>query len=153
MPVPSTEQYVPTIELRQTLCSTTVHFTILYAVEVGQTCSNGIPGVEAAGVCCKAECGTCGGTGCSTRVPGFGQYDCCVGPIVDTGVSCGDSVAAPCIIDEGDEIYPNVSCSQKQLSQTIPPTLSLSWSKDCAGNGVRVSPGHAMNKSLVNTSA
>lgn len=69
---------------------------------VGETCSNGISGVEAAGVCCKEECGTCGGTGCSTRVPGFGQYDCCVGRIVETGVLCSESGDAPCIVDEGD---------------------------------------------------
>eukprot|EP00903_Cladosiphon_okamuranus_P006313 g6189.t2 len=69
----------------------------------GKTCSNGIPGVEAAGVCCKEECGTCGGTGCSTRVPGFGQYDCCVGRIVETGVLCSESGGAPCIVDEDAE--------------------------------------------------
>lgn len=47
------------------------------------------------------ECITCGGAECSTRVAGFGQFDCCVGPIVDTGVYCSESGEAPCIVDEG----------------------------------------------------
>lgn len=34
-------------------------------------------------------------------MPGFGQYDCCVGPIVDTGVLCSESGDAPCIVEEG----------------------------------------------------
>lgn len=66
-----------------------------------ERCSNGVPGVETTGICCKAGCGTCGGDGCSTRALGFGQYDCCVGHISRSGVSCGDSVAAPCIVDAG----------------------------------------------------
>ncbi|CAN0485470.1 unnamed protein product, partial [Scytosiphon promiscuus] len=33
-------------------------------------CSNGVPGVEFGGYCCEAECGTCGGSGCSKRPGG-----------------------------------------------------------------------------------
>lgn len=39
------------------------------------------------------------GDGCSTRAPGLGEYDCCVGSISSVGVLCGDSVSAPCIVD------------------------------------------------------
>ena len=68
-----------------------------------QVCSNGIAGVESSDVCCMAECGTCGGAGCGRRGQGAGLTadDCCVGRIRDAGVFCGDSGAAPCIIDGG----------------------------------------------------
>ena len=33
-------------------------------------CSNGLPGVEANGVCCEAQCETCGGSGCGGRPGG-----------------------------------------------------------------------------------
>ena len=47
-------------------------------------------------VCCSSSCGTCGGTGCSSR-PGGGD-NCCVNSILDSGMYCSDHVA-PCIID------------------------------------------------------
>ena len=33
-------------------------------------CRNGLPGVEQNGICCEAECGTCGGAGCAGRPGG-----------------------------------------------------------------------------------
>ena len=36
----------------------------------GVVCSNGLPGVEANGVCCEAQCGECGGPGCGGRPGG-----------------------------------------------------------------------------------
>jgi len=33
-------------------------------------CSNGLLGVERNGICCEAECGTCGGAGCAGRPGG-----------------------------------------------------------------------------------
>ena len=42
----------------------------------GVVCSNGLPGVEANGVCCEAQCGECGGPGCGGR-PG-GPVRCCI---------------------------------------------------------------------------
>ena len=38
-------------------------------------CSNGLPGVEANGVCCEAQCEECGGPGCSS-CPGS-RVRCC----------------------------------------------------------------------------
>lgn len=90
-----------------------------------ERCSNGVPGVESTGICCRGECGTCGGTGCSTRVAGYGQYDCCVGPISRTGASCGDSVAAPCIIGEGGHKYTVYSITSRNLNER-----ELTWCFD-----------------------
>lgn len=36
----------------------------------GQTCSNGLPGIQNENVCCELACGTCGGAGCATRPGG-----------------------------------------------------------------------------------
>jgi len=47
----------------------------------GMTCSNGIYGVESSNgkACCVAECGLCGGAGCSMfGGPDLGADDCCV---------------------------------------------------------------------------
>ena len=41
-------------------------------------CSNSLPGLEANGVCCEAQCGECGGPGCSSR-PGGRVRWCLVG--------------------------------------------------------------------------
>ena len=43
-------------------------------------CSNGIYGVESdnGDVCCVAECGSCGGPGCSKFSTDLGASDCCV---------------------------------------------------------------------------
>ncbi|CAN0202574.1 unnamed protein product, partial [Ascophyllum nodosum] len=70
---------------------------ILSDVEEVVTCRNELPGVQSGDVCCSAECGTCGGTGCSGR-PG-GRDECCVGTISSSGVLCSESGAAPCIVD------------------------------------------------------
>ncbi|CAN0410370.1 unnamed protein product, partial [Ascophyllum nodosum] len=60
-------------------------------------CSNGLPGVELGDVCCPESCGTCGGVGCSSR-PG-GAYECCTSDIKSLGLKCGDTGAAPCLMD------------------------------------------------------
>lgn len=61
------------------------------------TCAKGI----ASGLsCCKAACGTCGGTGCSS-LPG-GAADCCTGHIKESGRTC-QAVGAPCILDPAFE--------------------------------------------------
>ena len=67
-------------------------------------CSNGIAGVENPNVCCMAECGTCGGTGCGRRGQdaGLTADDCRVGRIRDANVFCDASEAAPCIIGNGE---------------------------------------------------
>ena len=36
----------------------------------GGICSNEVPGVERNGICCEAQCGTCGGLGCGRRPGG-----------------------------------------------------------------------------------
>jgi len=53
-------------------------------------------GLLAGDVCCSAECGQCGGTGCGS-FPG-GSDNCCGTPITTAGNSCNDG-GAPCVID------------------------------------------------------
>ena len=60
----------------------------------GDTCANGLPGFDASGVCCPESCGQCGGVGCSSLGEG-----CCTSGVIDSGVMCSDSLAAPCIMD------------------------------------------------------
>lgn len=64
-----------------------------------QTCSNGLAGYEASDVCCSVSCGHCGDPGGSSL--DGGNDSCCTANILDSGVLCSDSGAAPCIIDEG----------------------------------------------------
>lgn len=60
------------------------------------TCANGIAGVDDGGaVCCKEQCGTCGGVGCSS-IPGTTSADCCPSEIIAAGVTCGE---APCMME------------------------------------------------------
>eukprot|EP00752_Nemacystus_decipiens_P007693 g6876.t1 len=58
------------------------------------TCSNGVPGYEASGVCCPLSCGECGGVGCSSRGEG-----CCTSGVKESGDLCSVTMAAPCNID------------------------------------------------------
>ena len=71
------------------------------------TCSNGVFGVEAGGVCCVTQCGRCGGVGCSSRAAdfGLGADDCCIGTIMDSGMPCDETMEAPCIIDFGERLW------------------------------------------------
>lgn len=55
-------------------------------------CDNGI---EKSGVCCSAECGTCGGGGCSSRY--LGSNYCCTSTIKNDGNSCSTN-SAPCVL-------------------------------------------------------
>eukprot|EP00904_Undaria_pinnatifida_P005826 jgi/Undpi1/2373/HiC_scaffold_13.g05756.m3 len=70
-------------------------------VSSGASCANGLEGVQQNDICCAAECGTCGGVGCSQR-PG-GQDLCCTTLIEISGMRCSDTKAAPCIIDDEEE--------------------------------------------------
>ncbi|CAN0436408.1 unnamed protein product [Pylaiella littoralis] len=49
-------------------------------------------------MCCVAECGKCGGLGCSKFSPDLGADDCCVTEILDDGEDCSVWGEAPCII-------------------------------------------------------
>ena len=50
-------------------------------------------------MCCSVSCGQCGKPGCSSL--DAGGDSCCTANVLDSGVLCSDSGAAPCIIDEG----------------------------------------------------
>ena len=57
-------------------------------------CSNGLLS-PSGDVCCESQCGSCGGSGCSSREGG--SEGCCEGTIENSGVFC-DSNSAPCIM-------------------------------------------------------
>ena len=52
-------------------------------------------GVSFKNYCCMASCGTCGGTGCSSR--DGGAFGCCTINIFQNGYSCAAN-SAPCLI-------------------------------------------------------
>ena len=62
----------------------------------------------------QASCGTCGGSGCSGR--GNGQLSCCVLNIRQTGATCSETGAAPCILD--GEWSPFFFCARRMLGVT-----------------------------------
>ena len=67
-------------------------------LRTGPVCSNGVPGIESyKGACCVAECGQCGGIGCSTVAMdlGLGSAECCEGTILLANEPCGE---APCVV-------------------------------------------------------
>lgn len=64
-----------------------------------ETCNNGIPGIQNDQACCVLECGQCGGSGCTTA-GGLGQVYCCSDIILNSGIYCSVSGAAPCIVEE-----------------------------------------------------
>lgn len=62
--------------------------------------AGGVPGIESSDgrACCLAECGQCGGIGCSM----MGEAsDCCVLNIEEKGEACSVTKEAPCYIDDG----------------------------------------------------
>ncbi len=63
--------------------------------EIPEACPGG---VRSGNICCAAQCGECGGSGCSVR-PG-GSAQCCSSPIRDSGILCEDSGMAPCLISD-----------------------------------------------------
>eukprot|EP00752_Nemacystus_decipiens_P001722 g1665.t1 len=100
------------------------------------TCSNGIEGIDANGVvCCPLSCGECAGEGCALR-PG-GSSDCCGGTIKESGVYCGDSGVAPCIIGDAPEPCPN-GIEGIDANGIVCCPLSCG---ECAGEGCALRPG------------
>lgn len=71
---------------------------------VAQTCDGGIEGVQSTSldVCCVADCGVCGGVGCTpANTSTLTAGDCCTTEISESGVFCDVSGAAPCILTTG----------------------------------------------------
>eukprot|EP00752_Nemacystus_decipiens_P008653 g7726.t1 len=112
-PVISAPSPVGTIEAPTTASAVDFSSTFSYSYEPwnddddyaiptdGQACSNGIRGVESDNgkVCCVAECGSCGGVGCSRFSPELEADDCCVTEILEDGEACSVWGEAPCFID------------------------------------------------------
>jgi hypothetical protein len=90
-------------------------------------------GLAADGICCDKECGSCTGTGCSSR-PG-GASNCCRSSIEAAGLSCADD-EAPCII-------PDPKCENGIIgSGNICCPASCG---SCTGTGCGSRPGGAWN--------
>ena len=53
-------------------------------------------------VCCLAECGRCGGVGCSGLTGSAAE--CCISNITEHGKSCSDTDEAPCFISSGKRL-------------------------------------------------
>lgn len=70
-------------------------FTTRHKRVSGQTCSNGVTGIEniAGDVCCPLACNGCGGSGCDVLPLGYDS--CCSQGVRSSNVACG---VAPCII-------------------------------------------------------
>lgn len=72
-------------------------------------------------VCCLADCGGCGGVGCSTRTGSATATNCCISDITTTGSACSDTNEAPCFITAGKRKpsqysgYPQ--CDERSISQ------------------------------------
>ncbi|CAB1104288.1 unnamed protein product [Ectocarpus sp. CCAP 1310/34] len=77
---------------------------VAIGVTTAQTCDNGLAGVSTGVYCCTLGCGTCGGSGCSSRAEGLNGDDCCTSNIASNGILCADSGAAPCIGDVDDDV-------------------------------------------------
>ena len=56
--------------LQVSITTNLLNFFLPFGNPIEVVCSNGLPGVEANGVCCEAQCGTCGGSGCGGRPGG-----------------------------------------------------------------------------------
>lgn len=71
----------------------------------GPTCpsTDDIDGIESDDnkACCVASCGQCGGVGCAEAGE---ASDCCALDIVEDGDPCSETGAAPCYIDDGEDI-------------------------------------------------
>ncbi|CAN0355754.1 unnamed protein product [Ascophyllum nodosum] len=114
---------------------------------VPDTCSNGIVGVEQGIFCCTLGCGTCGGTGCGERGrdEGLTLEDCCTSRISESGVYCGTSGNAPCIIGEGPTsapaIAPILAPTPRPITTPTPapittPTPTSTTAPDTCSNGI-----------------
>ncbi|CBJ33991.1 hypothetical protein Esi_0823_0001 [Ectocarpus siliculosus] len=51
-----------------------------------ETCDGGIVGIQQSDICCSSSCGSCGGTGCTSR--DGGSEACCGGGVRASGRFC-----------------------------------------------------------------
>ncbi|CAN0224623.1 unnamed protein product [Scytosiphon promiscuus] len=83
----------------------------------GDTCTNGLSGVQSGQICCAEECGMCGGVGCSQR-PG-GEDACCITDIRDADELCSTTREAPCIIDDDEMMESPMSTDDDSYSYDL----------------------------------
>eukprot|EP00752_Nemacystus_decipiens_P008767 g7823.t1 len=112
----------------------------------GAQCTGGIDGIQSTStdVCCVAECEACGGPGCTpANTSSLTANDCCVTEILESGVQCSDTGAAPCILST--EAAPADSvCDNGQTGVQDPDTdvcCPLECGTACGGEGCGTIPG------------
>jgi len=94
-----------------------------FRLDSPDVCTGGIPGIESSdgSACCLAECGQCGGSGCSTVGD---ASDCCVNDIISSGDLCSETGTAPCSYAE--PTAPTPTATDQPVSPTepmpMPPT-------------------------------
>eukprot|EP00903_Cladosiphon_okamuranus_P016037 g14807.t2 len=89
-------------------------------------------GVQKGQYCCSDGCGTCGGSGCSSRGGGLTGEDCCQSDILKKGNVCSDTQNAPCVIG-GDSPTPTPP-------SPTPPSPSPPSPSTCSGKIAKISP-------------
>ncbi|CAM9706611.1 unnamed protein product, partial [Ectocarpus fasciculatus] len=98
-----------------------------------ETCDGGIVGIQVSDVCCSSSCGSCGGSGCTSREGG--AEACCGGGVRDSGRYCSVTGEAPCITVE--------TCDGGIVGiQTSDVCCSLSCGS-CGGSGCMARDGGA----------
>ena len=96
-----------------------------------EVCRNGLPGVERDGVCCEAQCGTCGGSGCAGRPGGpvrwcFAIFASC--PLVSHAVGEACSLVCPFprngekVADTEGPTLRLATGGQERVQNSAPPT-------------------------------
>lgn len=91
---------------RSTLQCVALIFPACHLDADAMMCSTVYGGVANDNVCCAAGCGSCGGTGCSSRgLPDLDAYDCCTGPIMAANDLCEDVKSAPCVLEATTGVY------------------------------------------------
>ncbi|CAM9200699.1 unnamed protein product [Ectocarpus fasciculatus] len=63
-----------------------------------ETCDGGIVGIQTSDICCSSSCGSCAGSGCTSRDGGAGA--CCGDGVRASGRYCSVTGEAPCITSE-----------------------------------------------------
>ena len=110
------------------------------SIQVDPLCMTGIKAIQSGKtVCCSLSCGTCGGTGCSTRTGGASS--CCTGDILTANKSCSIS-SPPCVVTAYQQSDPTCLTGIKTV-QSGKTVCCLSSCGTCGGTGCSTRTGGA----------
>ncbi|CAM9836675.1 unnamed protein product, partial [Ectocarpus fasciculatus] len=109
-----------------------------------ETCDGGIVGIQVSDVCCSSSCGSCGGSGCTSREGG--AEACCGGGVRASERYCSVTGEAPCITGPAPTPAPTPeveTCDGGIVGiQTSDVCCSLSCGS-CGGSGCMAREGGA----------